>query len=230
MHKRIIWLSKSNIYTLIIRKQRLCVRIYKEVMIMSNKEKILAHLKAHNGMITVEEAASMGVNRYFLSELTDSGQLERVNRGVYIDPAIFEDEMAIYQYRFGKGIFSYNTALYLHGLTDRTPRKYDMTFPLGYHSARISDYNIRFYMQSNKYYQLGIESEITPNGNTVRVYSIEKTLCDLIRGKNKKDSELISMAMNGYAALPNKDVNLLIEMAQKMNVETQIRTYLEVLL
>lgn len=196
---------------------------------MSTIAEINSFLMENNGVITSENADQLGINRYYLATLTKDGGLERVQRGVYINPALMEDEMLTYQYKFSKGIYSYNTALYIHGLTDRTPARFDMTFPANYHSQNIAKLNIRFYTQSDKYYSLGIEECLSPNGNRILVYSIEKTLCDLIRGKNKKDPELISMAFKGYLISPNKNITLLLEMAKKMQVEKQIRMYLEVL-
>ena len=63
-------------------------------------------LKANNGQVTRQQVEQSGIDPHLLSTLTRDGRLERVDRGVYINPAIFEDDMYILQYRFGKGIFS----------------------------------------------------------------------------------------------------------------------------
>lgn len=62
-------------------------------------------LETNNGQVTRRQVDQAGLDPHILVELTRSGKLERVDRGVYIDPAIFEDDMYILQYRFSKGIF-----------------------------------------------------------------------------------------------------------------------------
>lgn len=45
---------------------------------------------------------------------------------------VWDDEMYQLQIRYKKGIFSGETALFLSDLTDRTPIRFHMTFPLKY--------------------------------------------------------------------------------------------------
>lgn len=187
-------------------------------------------MQKNNGYITNKDAMQIGINKFYLSKLAKAGIIERMGPGIYGDPDLFEDEMFNLQYRFKKGIFSYNTALFLHEMTDRTPRKFDMTFPRPYNTASLPKEKIRAYSQKKDLYNLGIVTEITPNGNVVKVYNIEKTLCDLVRGKNRKDAELISQAMNKYVRLKNKDITKLMKYAEIMGVDKIIRNYMEVLL
>lgn len=187
-------------------------------------------MQKNNGYITNKDAMQIGINKFYLSKLAKAGIIERMGPGIYGDPDLFEDEMFNLQYRFKKGIFSYNTALFLHEMTDRTPRKFDMTFSRPYNTAALPKEKIRAYSQKKDLYNLGIVTEITPNGNVVKVYNIEKTLCDLVRGKNRKDAELISQAMNKYVRLKNKDITKLMKYAEIMGVDKIIRNYMEVLL
>lgn len=197
---------------------------------MKPEAKILEYMKEHNGYITNKDAERIGINKFYLNKLENDGTIERMSPGVYGDPNLFEDEMFNLQYRFKKGVFSYSTALFLHGMTDRTPRKYDMTFPRSYGTSVIPKNEVRPYTQKKEIYELGITSRTTPNGNTVRVYDVEKTLCDIVRGKNKKDPELISQAMNEYAKSKQRDISKLMKYAETMGVSKTIRNYMEVLL
>lgn len=72
-----------------------------------------------------------------IKTLLNSGKLERTARGVYILPEIWEDEFVNLQARFRKGIFSNETALFLLDLTDRTPNRFDMTFPETYNLTNV---------------------------------------------------------------------------------------------
>ena len=172
---------------------------------MQINEKILTFMEGNNGYITNEDAIKIGVNKFYLSKLTKDGVIERMGPGIYGDPNLFEDEMFNLQYRFKKGIFSYNTA------------------------ALVKE-EVRAYTQKKELYDLGITTGITPNGNMVKVYNREKTLCDLVRGKNRKDAELISQAMNEYVRTSSKNITKLMKYAEIMRVSKVIRNYMEVLL
>lgn len=100
---------------------------------MTNAEIIMKMVKENNETITSAEVTKVGLSRWSLKILVDSGKLERSARGVYVLPEVWDDEMYNLQVQFKRGIFSGETALLLNDLTDltdRTPNRYQMTFPL----------------------------------------------------------------------------------------------------
>lgn len=198
---------------------------------MNSRDKVLSFMHSHNGFITSKDVKDIGVNRYYLSTMVKIGDIVRLDRGIYGDPTLLDDELLNYQYRYQRGIFSFGTALYLHGLTDRTPRKYDMTFPQSYNLSRIPKTELRTYSQKMDLYKLGITTATTPRGNQVKVYNAEKTLCDIVRGRNKQDPELISQAMNAYVGNSKlRNIDQLARYAEVMGVDDTISKYMEVLL
>ena len=96
---------------------------------MKNTEMILQIAQENNGTVTTAMVTKSGISRGNLKYLTDTGRLERSGRGVYVLPEIWDDEFFSIQNRFRRGIFSCDTALFLWGMTDRTPNKFCMTFP-----------------------------------------------------------------------------------------------------
>ena len=91
-------------------------------MIVNSKEKILMDLLLEKGgRITAKEASLAGIHRMFLKQLTDAGKIVRVARGVYQLATTQEDELLNLQHRCPTGVFSCETALFLHSLTERTP-------------------------------------------------------------------------------------------------------------
>lgn len=187
-------------------------------------------MQQNNGQITVSDAKKLGLNPHLLVDLANRGRLERVDRGVYIDPAVFEDDMYILQYRFNRGIFFKDSALFLHHLIDRTPDQYQLNFPARYHAPAIKQYPVKAYYQKPEWYSLGIEKVLTPGEHQVRVYNIERTLCDILRTRDVSDSETIRQAMVNYVQLKQKDIGRLIQYADLFNVRDKINSYMEVLL
>jgi predicted transcriptional regulator of viral defense system len=197
---------------------------------MSYAERILDIARKNNGIVTSRQVTTAGINRQYLRVLVDKGFLERSERGVYIIPTILDDEMFNLQNRYRRGIFSHGTALFLLDLTDRTPIKYSMTFPIGYNTSNLKTENVEYYRVIDGLYELGITTKRTPNGNEVRVYNAERTLCDTLKGRSNTDIQIISEAFKRYTKLPSRDIPMISKYAKLMRVEKKLRTYLEVLL
>ena len=103
-------------------------------------EEILNMAKENNGTVTSAMVDGAGFSRGNIKYLVDNGMLEKTARGIYILPEVWEDEMYHLQNRFKRGIYSHETALFLFDLTDRTPNRYYMTFPLNYNFRNSSLY------------------------------------------------------------------------------------------
>ena len=197
---------------------------------MSSHDMIIAILEKNKGLITSAQVTEAGLQRRALSELAAAKRIYRVDRGIYTLPEVWEDDMYFLQYRYAKGIFSNGTALYLHGLSDRTPISYTLTFPHGYNAAGLKKHNVKVKYVTPDLYDMGIAEELSPNGNPLRVYDVERTLCDIVKGKNALDVQLVNQAMKTYAGSKNKDMAKLIAYAERLRVKPKILRYMEVLL
>ena len=97
---------------------------------MNAKEKIEELLEAsEDGSITAAQVTEAGLHRSVLQEFVKSGEMYRFGRGLYVRSSAWEDDFYLLQRKYGRGIYSHDTALYLLGYSDRTPAKYTMTFP-----------------------------------------------------------------------------------------------------
>ena len=63
-------------------------------------------------------------------------------------------------------------------------------------------------------------------GNIVKVYDLEKTICDLVKNRNKIDSELFSKAINRYGRYENKDLEKLYSYSKKMKIYEEMKDIL----
>lgn len=78
-------------------------------------------VRESGGLITAAMVTRLGVQRRELTRAVEKGELLRLGRGLYCTPETWRDECVIAQYRFARGIFSHDTALYLLGLSDQSP-------------------------------------------------------------------------------------------------------------
>ena len=168
-----------------------------------------------------------GISRSSLQYLVQQGNLERASRGVYTLPEVWEDEFVVLQSRYKRGIYSLDTVLYL---TDRTPIRFNMTFPYGYNLTNPKADGILCRGIRSSLYDVGITELVTPSGNTVRGYSVERTLCEILQLKHHTDIQIITEAFKRYTKRTEKNIPLLSEFAKLLKVEKKLRSYLEVLL
>lgn len=197
---------------------------------MNPSQRILQLAKQNNGILTTAMVVGAGFKRGSLKYLVDQGSLQRATRGVYTLPDVWEDEFVNLQSRFKRGIFSLDTALYLSNLTDRTPHRFHMTFPGTYNLSGPKAAGIVCRSSKEPLYSLGIDEMISPAGNSVRAYSPERTLCDILRPGNQTDIQVVTDAFKRYTARKKKNIPLLSEYARQLRVTSRLRPYLEVLL
>lgn len=187
-------------------------------------------INKNKGILTSGEVSESGIPRYYLSNMVETGDIVRIERGIYTLPDVWEDELFFLQYKLSKGIFSHETALYLHNMTDRTPIRYTMTFPSGYNTKHLKNKHIIIKLSRKDNYEMGIQTISSFNGNIIRVYDIERTLCDILITRNRTDIQIINQAMKLYAGSKNKNLLKLMEYADKLRVRTKVSNYMEILL
>lgn len=197
---------------------------------MNVSDKIIKLAKENNGIVTTAVLSEKGILRGNLKKLVDEGKLEKTSRGVYILPEIWEDEFVNLQTRFKKGIFSNETALFLWDLTDRTPNRYDMTFPPNYNLTNAKNEGVNCSRVKQEWYLEGKTQAESPSANKIAAYNMERTLCDILRKRGGIDTGIITEAFKRYAARKDKNIPLLSEYAKKFHVEEKVRSYLEVLI
>ena len=197
---------------------------------MRKKEELLKIVTENGGSITTKELSKYNINNYFLTSLVKEEKLIRVSRGYYTLPNTFSDDFYIILSKCKKAVFSDATALYLHNLSDRIPLVYDITLPYGYGNCYKDMSNVSLHYVKKELIDLGMIEIESPFGMKIKTYDIERTICDIIKNKNKMDIEVFTKALKEYSRLKNKDFNKLMRYAKKLNVEKKVREYMEVLL
>ena len=186
--------------------------------------------KAHGGIIETKIAAQYGISKAMLYKLCTQDKIHRIVKGQYILPDDIQDELLAIGNRSEKIIFSHETALYLHGISDRTPFEHAVTAPSGCIPSVSIKSECKVYYIKPELFELGKTTLKTPAGNDVTAYDLERTICDVVRSRNKLGTETFIAALKLYAASPKKNLNRLNIYAKQLRVEKVLRQYLEVLL
>ena len=199
---------------------------------MNNEKKIIDFLSKNNGLITSKQIKEMRIPRITLTRMIEKNLIEREKRGLYVLPSSWGDEYYNLLYSVENTIYSYGTALYLLGLSERVPLVYDVTVPIGFNveSIRKNDKIILHYVKK-ELFNLGKIKIKSPQGQMVDCYDEERCICDLIKDKDSQDIELLKYAIKEYLSdKQRKKIIKLNDYAKKLGVEKELRNYLEVLL
>lgn len=197
---------------------------------MAMPNELQSVLKQNGGIVTTAQANEVGVSNERLRLLVHSGDLERVTTGIYVLPDEFTDKMFIVQLRRPKIIYSHETALFLHELTDRDPISYMVTVPTGYNPTRLREDGFTVFTIKRELHEIGVTKLTTMFGNSVTVYDMERTICDCLRSRNNLDIAVVTDALKRYAKRKDKNLNKLMQMAETFKVTKLLRVYMEVLL
>ena len=190
---------------------------------------IKEYMDAQGGILTAADIQRLGYSRGMLHVYSRAGLLERYSCGVYIRPGTLADDMLYMQRKFPSLIFSHESALYLLGLTERTPFRHSVTVPSDATLPSSLAKVCTCYYMKPQLHELGLTELRTTMGNIVRGYNAERSVCDLLRSKNRVDIECYTAAIKLYFSSNEKNLRRLAEYATKLGVMNKLIPYLEVL-
>ena len=196
---------------------------------MLDIEKIIQIAKENNGIVTSSDVTKLGISRMVLKYLVEQNKLIKLDRGVYGLPQTRKDIYFDEQNRYKKGIYFSLSALYLLGYVDESIDKLYLAFPQTYNTTKAKNRGIICMNQAPSNYEVGAIEIETPQNNIVRVYCIERTLCELIRD-NEIPKSIIKQSFIKY--FRNSDVNIdkLKAFAKMFNCENKINTIIDLLI
>lgn len=196
---------------------------------MTKFEEIDKLLEQNDGYLFSKDVEKAGISRTYLASYVKERGLEKVSKGIYISPDTWADELYILQLRYPKVIFSGETALYIHGLIDREYSQITVTVPPRFNRTRLLSEGVLIRQEKEESYNLGIVELQTNYGNSVRVYNVEKTICDLVKMRGKIEVQNYQTAIKSYMRRKDKDLTRLLKYAETLKIRDEIMKYIEVL-
>jgi predicted transcriptional regulator of viral defense system len=175
--------------------------------------------KMQNGLITYSELLSNNFNKANIRNLVLNGTIKRVARGLYYHHDYTVDMMLVSQTQNSTIVFSHETAAYLHNLTDRFPRKYSLTVNQGTNIRNREDFNV-FYV-STENHDLGKTYVKNNFDNLIVTYDIERTVCDMIRSKERIELQVYLEVLKNYFN-GKTNMNKLTKYAKHFNVANEV--------
>jgi len=154
--------------------------------------------------------------------------IERVENNTYSLKNVVVDEHYQLQLKYPYAIFSFETALFLHDMLNKTPVDIDVTIPTSYSGVDIKkEKNAVVYFDKDNIYNKGITTIKTLHGNVVRIYNIEKTICDIVNHDKMLNKKVYLDAIKKFAKMKNIDMVLLGKYARMYNIEDKLNKLME---
>ncbi|MCQ2380300.1 MAG: hypothetical protein MJ025_05200 [Victivallaceae bacterium] len=195
---------------------------------MTKQEK-LDELFSRNHFLPVSAVRAAGIQSQFITNMLRTGKIVRVARGIYSrsgSTASETDDLELLARRIPAGVICLVSALRFHKLTDENPHKVSIALPHGYHTPELSYPSVRYFSFSGEAFSKAIEPHML-NGTTVKVYSVEKTIVDCFKYRNKVGLDIAVAALREAANQNRIDYNSLWESAKICRVSNIIRPYVE---
>src|SRR3990172_4901536 len=156
-------------------------------MIENTIAKAVNIFQAHHGVLKTQQAIHLGISPRTLYLMRDSGVITRESRGLYrlTDTEISaHHDLVQVAVRVPKAVICLISALSFHELTTQIPHQVYVALPIDAEKPRLEYPPLRLYWLSEKTYSAGIERHDL-EGEKVKIYSVEKTIADCFKYRNK---------------------------------------------
>lgn len=173
----------------------------------------------NNGYLLTSDVVEIGISKTYLSEYVKSNNMERVAHGIYMSENAWPDNLYLLGLRNKRIIYSHETSMYLHGLTDREPSYVTVTIRAGYNASHLRRENIKVYTVNDGVINLGKTSVKTVFGNTVSTYDIDRSICDIIMHKKDIEVQMFNTIVNEYMRSREKSLQKLMLYAQALGLK-----------
>ena len=197
---------------------------------MTANERLDLLFERNSGILKTAQVLENGISKSAFYAYVKQHGVKPVAHGVYVSSDAWTDAMYLLHLRCAQAVFSHESALFFHDLTDREPSPYSITVKTGYNPSSLQADGIKVYTIKKELHDMGIVTMNTPFGHPVLVYDMERTICDLIRSRSGIEVQTFQDALKQYVKRKDKDLRKLMRYAQMFHVEKLLRQYLEVLL
>lgn len=197
----------------------------------------LRSIFTHNGVLTTAKLNEYGISAYMINKLLEEKEISRVSRGNYIYNEIHLYDYEIISSLFPEAIIYLESALLLHEYTERIPNEWKIA--VGRNMDR-NKYNIEYpkikvHFVEESILEIGVmeietylDEENHNNKIITRIYDKDKTICDVIRHRNKMDKEVFNSSIRKYVKDNDKNLNNLYKYARELNILGIVETYIGV--
>jgi len=191
----------------------------------------LAVFRSHQGLLRTRDALASGIHRSTLYAMRDNSELRALGRGLFVlqkTPLPEHLDLCIVAHRVPKAVVCLVSALAFHGLTTEIPHYVYCALP-GPTRPRLDYPPTRFFRFRESVWRAGVETHRIFD-TLVSIYTIEKTIADCFRYRNRIGTDVAVAALRQYLLERKYRMPKLMEYACLCRVERVMTPYIEAIL
>ena len=187
-------------------------------------EAIYKLIEENKGVVKTKQLLDLGIDYRRITAFVEEGRLTRVKSGYYALANSDASEEELIATLFSDGILTMESALYYHGYLDRRPYAWKIAINKNTSKSRFKmDYPVlEPYYSEPDVVKLGVE-EIMVANRPMKIYSVDRLICDVLKYEEKMDREDFKKAALTYIQDENKDVAKLMEYARARKVAKKVQ-------
>lgn len=189
-------------------------------------------LKKRGGLAGYAEIIEAGFNKDILESVLNSGQIQKIDRGLYQlteGTQLSNPDLVAALIKVPKGVICLISALAFHEATSEIPRYVDIAIPRGRHANKIKYPPVRFYRFAPNIWEVGLEVHET-EGRKIRVYSLARTVVDCFKFRNKIGMDVARDALKVAVTEKGIKPKEIMKYAKLCRVESIIKPILEAII
>jgi predicted transcriptional regulator of viral defense system len=165
-----------------------------------------------------------------LEKMLENNSVSKVKRGLYrLNDFSFDMQPMEVTKIVPCGVYCLFTAFRFYELSTYIPFEFHIAITQN-KKVNLPDYPpIKIYYLIEKIYQLGI-TEVDWNGAKVKMYDLEKSVCDAIRFRKKVGIDTTSEILRNYLKRRDKDLDKLVRYARILRIEKFVRETITLML
>lgn len=155
------------------------------------------------------------------------GELIRVRRGVYANIDQLSGNMIDVETVVPDGILCLWSAWSVHRLTTSMPQAFHIAIKRDRKIEVPSFPKVEVHHYTNAILGIGAVS-MNIDGYNVRIYDVERCVCDAVKFRNKIGMDVCSEIINNYLEQPDRNLTKLMDYARLLRVGNILEIYLQV--
>jgi len=158
-----------------------------------------------------------------LHKMLDNNTITKVKRGVYrLNSAIRNDQRVELAKLIPDGIFCMFSAWHYYNLSLYNPFEFYMAIRKSKKVTLPSYPPVKLYYWIDEYYLLGI-TEVKIDNQKVKIYDLEKSVCDAIRFRKVAGIDTAAEILKNYLSRQDRDLDKLMRYARILRIENFVR-------
>lgn len=182
--------------------------------------------KQNKGYLLSKDLEQNRTLQYELKAMIISGEVEKLRRGLYKHIAIAKlDNWQEISLIYPKAVICMHSACAYYDLGTYMPHQVHLAISHK-HKITLADYPpVQLYYWVERYYNKHITVK-----RGVKVYTLERTVCDIIKFETHTGMDMVKEVANAYLKRNDKNIDLLLKTAKEIDVYDKVRKVFEILI